>query len=370
MWYNPQQMKKGFTLVELLVVVVVLAALMAVVFRLSSIGGDLQARNETINRLQRLENCLSGYFAAYGSYPPVALYATHNVYQKVDDFGIQEDGEVGELEWGSVNAVCRAQPFASRFPFNPRYEEMIDKISRIMAARAQSGDSHWARYAARRAVLASGFRTITNPNQVNGWSTKGEWSEVQIFKFGLMSYLLPRYMTMAVNMDSTILQDCKQWTDSNELACHPNTGRKFDTWKEELDDARLVRRIPSQAVCARWMPNLEGLVKCTAPSGKFPLYGVDVSDGSVCSISADDPDIELFEGNASRYVLDSMSIADGWGNDFYYYSTPPYQSYRLWSAGSNGKTFPPWIPLDTLKTDAHRTTASNWMADDVIFQSN
>lgn len=365
-------MKKGFTLVELLVVVVVLVTLMAIVFRLSAIGNDLSKRNRTIQRMQRLENCLSGYFAAYGSYPPVALYATHNVYQRVDEFGRQEEsGENGSLEWESVEAVCKAQPFACRFPFNPNKEQLVEKVSQIMAARANSGDEHWKAYAARKDVLSAGFRTITNPNQVTGWSDKGEWQEVQIFQFGLMSYLLPRYMTMVSGMDTEYLQSCKQWTDSNEYACNPNTGTKFSSWTDQLNDQRLVRRIPSQAVCARWMPNLQGLVDCTPKEGdKYDLFGVNLSSGRPSSLNPDKVDIELYEGNGARYVLDSMSIVDGWGSDFYYYSTPPYQSYRLWSAGANMKSFPPWIPLDTLKGDNDKKTASAWMADDILYQSN
>ena len=31
----------------------------------------------------------------------------------------------------------------------------------------------------------------------------------------------------------------------------------------------------------------------------------------------------------NKYVLRMMTIRDAWGNDFYYHSAPPYQSYRL-----------------------------------------
>ena len=71
-------MKKAFTLVELLIVVVVLVTLMAVTFRLSSIGSNQTARNKTVSRLQKLENCLSGYYAAFGTYPPVRLHGSRN----------------------------------------------------------------------------------------------------------------------------------------------------------------------------------------------------------------------------------------------------------------------------------------------------
>ena len=72
--------KSGFTLIELLVVTVVVVSLMAVMFRLSGIAGNASQRETTVHRLQCLENCLSGYYAAFGSYPPVPLQgASRNV---------------------------------------------------------------------------------------------------------------------------------------------------------------------------------------------------------------------------------------------------------------------------------------------------
>ena len=72
--------KSGFTLIELLIVTVVVVSLMAIVFRLSGIAGGATDRQETVSRLQRLENCLSGYYAAFGSYPPVPLQgASRNI---------------------------------------------------------------------------------------------------------------------------------------------------------------------------------------------------------------------------------------------------------------------------------------------------
>ena len=71
-------MKKGFTLIELLIVTVVIVALMGIMFRLTGIVGSTSERETTIARMQRLENCLSGYYAAFGSYPPVALHGSYN----------------------------------------------------------------------------------------------------------------------------------------------------------------------------------------------------------------------------------------------------------------------------------------------------
>lgn len=369
-------MKKGFTLVELLVVMVVLVALMAIMFRITGIGGSMSRRTATVQRLQRLENCLSGYFAAYGSYPPVALYATHNVYQHADEYGEQEDYEDGDLNAQNVLAVCKAQPVACRFPFEREasIKTRIERMSTIMRNRANSSDTKFKDYQKLKEKLAQGFNGIDGDNQVSGWSDESEWKKVKVFKFGLMSYLLPRYMTMTVGVEGDRLEDCRQWDANNELSSHPNTGVAFASWENELDDKRLLRRIPSQAVCARWMPNLEKTVTCTQPAksrdGSYTLFGVDIRDHSGNdSLSPDNVSIEIYEGTPN-YILDSMTVTDGWGTEFLYYSPAPYQSYRLWSAGANRQTFPPWIPLSSLKNTTDRAKAGNWMADDIIFQSN
>ena len=74
----------GFTLIELLVVTVVVVTLMGVVFRLAGAGGDSRKKAVTIDRLQRIENALSGYYAAYGSYPPVPLQGrSRSIYRSL-----------------------------------------------------------------------------------------------------------------------------------------------------------------------------------------------------------------------------------------------------------------------------------------------
>lgn len=369
-------MKKAFTLVELMVVVVVIVTLLAITFRLVSVGEDATARNNTIARMQRLENALSGYFAAFGSYPPVALHASRNVYAKVDENGVQQEGqEEGSLVWDSVDMACRAQPVAARFPFpnTSDVQKYIETISQIVVDRVNSGDDQWKSYKAYSQQLGGGFRALNDPNQVNGWQTKKTWQEVKIFQFGVMSFLLPRYMFMTQGIDPEDLEECAQWNANNRLSSHPNTGESFGDWETQLKDARLVRRIPSQSVCARWMPNFEKMVcgNSFAAGGNL-FFGVKISDGSDNAIDPDNPE-ELSKNvyiEQNRTVLDTLTIKDGWQNEFYYYSPPPFQSYRIWSAGANKKTFPPWMPFSALKSDGDRKTAANWMADDIMYLSN
>ena len=71
----------------------------------------------------------------------------------------------------------------------------------------------------------------------------------------------------------------------------------------------------------------------------------------------------------AQYILDKISMRDGWGNDFYYYSPAPYQSYVIWSAGPNGRTFPPWVSRESLGSQAS-ACVSYWTKDDLIHLSH
>ena len=90
---------RGFTLIELLIVTVIIVTLMAIVFRLAGSGGDSTARAKTLSRLQKLSNALSGYYAAFGSYPPVPLQGrSRDIYTRVDKYGATTGG--GSLGYG------------------------------------------------------------------------------------------------------------------------------------------------------------------------------------------------------------------------------------------------------------------------------
>ena len=361
-------MKKGFTLIELLIVVVVIVTLMAITFRLSGVSSSANNRNVTIARMQRIENALSGYYAAFGSYPPVDLHAKRNVYLKVDSEGNQSETETGKLEWESVRAACRAQPFSARYPFAANLRGYVDAVSKIVSQRANSSEKRYQAYRDRQSVLGGGFTALENPNNVSDWKTESSWQAVKIFQFGVMSFLMPRYLFMLSGIENlSVLDECAQWSASNRLSANPNNGVQFNSWQNQLRYKSLVQRIPSQSVCARWMPNFEGIVAC---SGSPRFFDVNVSDGRGSALSADSADLEVFSAGGRKYVLDCMTVYDGWRNEFYYYSAAPFQSYRLWSAGPDGKTFPPWIPLDSVKNDSDKRTAASWMADDIMYMNN
>ena len=403
-------MKKAFTLVELLIVVVVIVTLMAITFRLAGVGDDQQKHNLTIARLQRLENALSGYYAAYGTYPPVALHGSQNIYAKADEYGIQSEDETETQIWGwnnigddaeedawrQVRAACQAQPVDCRFPFpdDQEWQELISAVSDGMQQLAnEDSDSRWEGKEDLRQQFAQGFDGLNSGTlgRFNGYQNEVSWQEVQIFKFGLLSYLLPRYLIM-MQGNETFYEHYAQWTGNNDVPCDPFTGERM-SWTQgsesikELSesaqsvDLAKVANIPSQAVCARWMPNFEGSLSC---SRELTLFGIDVkakensSEGiglNLSSLAGNINTLTLYtpgpygQKNGKPYVLDGVTIRDGWNQDFYYYSPAPYQGYTLWSAGPNGRTFPPWLRRDLLDSDARRCTAI-WIEDDIMHLSH
>lgn len=373
-------MKKAFTLVELMIVVVVIAILASVTFRIAGLGRDSSNRNITVSRLQRLENCLSGYFAAFGSYPPVELCGrSRNIYQEVDELtGIQmldRNPDTSKLEWRRVEAACRSQPMGMSYPYSPQMYDYIENLSNLCKERYESGEVTDKRY-------AYGFSGKPHYDSTDG----AAWTEAQIFEFGLLSYLLPRYLLMISNVETTgdtlanLYDECPQWLENNKLPCQFETGAPYERWSDLIADMNedngenrwKVELLPSQSITSRWLVNLE---KCLCSMRPKTLYGValrgdhhgDHTPGAKLIYSANIP-----SNGSQQYILDGITCNDGWGNEFYYYSPPPYQGYRLWSAGPNGKTFPPWVSPDEIRMlDAGKQkTVQDWISDDVVHMSN
>jgi len=383
-------MKKGFTLVELLIVVVVLVTLMTIAFRIGGIGEETTKRNRTINRLQRLENCLSGYYAAYGSYPPVKLHGSRDYMLNVDVCKMQcEDSRTDHLEWKSVEAACKSQPLSFCCPFSRKYKDYIGAMSRV---KQDTADSESA---------LNIFEALCDNSTVSEWNEAKDWKDAQIFKFGVLSYLLPRYLiamgggSSSSDTDSNLFQNQQQWKANNQLPCQFDTGVPYSNWSkvctDMVDYKWKVAALQSQAACARWLPNLE---KTVATMFDTEVYGVQLKTDQDEGASSNAKNLEIHDasvkpgssrsaggGIGQPVLLNKYTVVDGWGHEFYYYSLPPHQSYILWSAGPNELTFPHWIVgkelqdvLDKYKemTDDNgkKHLLQDVLADDIVQMSN
>ena len=380
-------MKKGFTLVELLVVVVVIVTLLGVTFRLAGVGSDSTARNVTVNRLQRLENCLSGYYAAYGSYPPVKLHGSRNYKLEADENGLQTEREWsgtikdadrgvgnGPTIWRSVDAACKAQPIGMSYPFNMRSAKELVSTMSTMLMEANPGSSRY------------NFQALIEPSLIgNDRRQKTDWQDTQVFRFGVMSYLLPRYLlVMGGDTDNQeFFTKFEQWKANNQLPPRFKDGVPFNNWGEVNAALRsdsggaiepwMIAALPSQATCARWLPNLEKQLN-TPQETADKTYGVELKDPDHAGWTPlmVYPADGAAESSSQQFVPDRVTALDGWGNEYYYYSPPPHQSYKLWSAGKNGKTFPPWLTDEELGqlSGEDRVVVQKWIADDIVHMSN
>ena len=403
--------RRGFTLIELLIVTLVIVSLMAIVFRLTGIAGNSSKRETTISRMQRLENCLSGYYAVFGSYPPVPLQGvSRDIYRKVSN-GIQStESEKSKLNWQRVKAACLAQPVRAQYP---PPAEIGGKDSSTAYERFQQGVNMAygeGVYDKSTRDAISGWREanfidlVKTPGHLNSYKSETSFNQLPLFRFGLMSFLLPRYRFMlnctrsgssgSYNSGGFKPGEYRQWTENNPLPPKMDTGIPYADWEEfcrlfGTDKEWQIGLIPSQAACARWLPNLQatsddphivGGHKICISHGCFSPdpegHGcVVVGNGYVIPSINSPSGFQLFaaggyrEGSSSSgFPLYFVTMKDGWSNDFYYYSPAPYQSYVLWSSGADGKTIPPWVDLTQLDSDDYRT-AVDWMADDIKFMS-
>lgn len=349
-------MKKAFTLVELLIVVVVLVTLMTITLRIGGIGDETTKRNRTINRMQRLENCLSGYYAAYGSYPPVKLHGSRDFMLSTNGYGLQcmdTDDRESQLVWESVEAACKSQPVAFCCPFSRNRSAYVRAVSQLRQQTASTPNPR------------DSFEALCDNSAVSGWQNRKRWDEAQIFKFGVLSYLLPRYLiamgggNSSGDVDHQLFTRQNQWTANNQLPCRFESGVPYGNWQEVCTDVSehkwKIAVLQSQATCARWLPNLE---KTVATTFGTEVYGVEIqadddegqnNGWEIYNAAATGSGGKGSNASGQNVAGNRLTVCDGWGHEFYYYSLPPHQSYMLWSGGPNGMTFPHWIVGSELK---------------------
>jgi hypothetical protein len=135
-------------------------------------------------------------------------------------------------------------------------------------------------------------------------------------------------------------------------------------WSKNNSGSLSAQQTRENRAVARWLPNFEGSLY-----GGYTIMGIQTAEpdhGGPHLVGASTGGFYPIGGGGTKYVLVSITIHDGWGNDLYYYSAPPYQSYRIWSAGPNGSTFPPWISLDSIPSVADRKLVTTWTEDDIV----
>ena len=366
--------KQAFTLIELMIVVSVITILMLATFQLFRAAAHSKKVAETKARLERIQNALSGYFAAYGQYPPVPFYADLNPDNNHCDpdyvdrvkFGNDNDG-VGVpyymLAWearAQVTARC-VQPIAFEFP-PPR------SMDEVIPTRFKDPND-WR----------TGGMDVQSVNQVDQQYKYEDinWNTTKVFKFGLVSFLIPKLQVVGIPGSPTAtdwgapsqrLFLSAQWINQST----DPTRKPGGTMDKDFLDKMGKQLAAENEACAKWLPNLAGTI---AGSGEITrdVLGIPIWTGGWGHKGGLQPrSMTLSTGQSRPVAVWVATILDAWHNEFFYYSPPPYQSYRIWSAGDDGKTYPPWIQSnegDYLKSDKDGPRwkkIAKWKKDDIV----
>ncbi len=338
--------RRAFTLMELMIVLVIIGILIASVFKLFSAVSENSRRAQTKSRMERLQNAISGFYSSYGTYPPVQQYSTPDPFNASDDRGDDGGQDIPWSDNNKANAAiwaARSQPVSFEYPYPQTYDEFINEKYGPMG-------------------IGSANEVYYNADTYK----ESMWEDVKMFKFGLMSFLLPRVYMVGIparNASFGEAQPLEKFFKSEQWMHHNKTSRIGVNSTDKLLNALRGQYEQEMRETAKWIPNLEGIVSGHAPTIMNTVLagGGDVND----SMGGSDNFRGVYAKGGQRTILFCTTVVDGWGNDFYYYSAPPYQSYRLWSAGEDGKTFPPWVPLESLSSDDLKLV-SEWIKDDVV----
>lgn len=242
----------AFTLIEMLVVVVIIAILAGVVFKLVGAGGASSDRAEARRRVEQLANAVEEYRAEYGKYPPVAKNAK------------------GE------------QPLAYEYPLRPE---------------------HWTRGGASGAnSLASTLHNVKR-------------TDATVFSFGLMSYLETRVKGRAETAPDVLFSENKNLSVDQHHWRSENTYRSRDT-SNSNDGYVKTCPVKDSGRDVRTAKRIEPFIKDIRSEGHLAPR----------------------EYNGNFYTNQLSTVWDPWRNQLHYQSDPPYDSYKIWSNGPDGKS--------------------------------
>jgi prepilin-type N-terminal cleavage/methylation domain-containing protein len=322
---------KGFTLIELMIVVAIISILMGATFKLINVAADAKARSVTTKRLECLQFALSGYYAAYGAYPAVQPYQNPNLQLIERDDDTAEPLNSGSA--GAATACARAQPMAYEYPTPLFLDERINEPP----------------YTTKLQSLLKDEKAISVNDTIDSLAQEGtSWADNKGFKFGLISFLLPRVTVVGLPGPQGPKAEVfvkGQWKANNPMSRTNDVPAVPGLLQGQQD---------REATAAKqWLPYLENMLS----SFRKEIYGIKIAGGGLGLVKRGkymQPD----KNSENSVYLAHSTVTDGWGREFFYYSAPPHQSYRIWSAGKDGCTFPPWESLTT--------EAKTWIKDDIV----
>ncbi len=242
-----KDLKHGFTLIEMMVVVIVISLMAMMVFKIAGLGTNQSNVAATKTKVVKVCDAIEQFYAEFGSYPPVRQYeGTQPFMYEYNATNTYDDGTYKFLDPGVANAIST---------------------------------------------------TILHDGTEN--------ADGRLFTFGLMSFLLLR---CGGDDDAS---GGKQAAGSHQV-----TFRSVQ-WKRFNKENRYANQTPTDGIrdknaVAKWYPAIEDIVESHwIRNRKF--------------------------GTSHTYTNLCKTVRDSWGHDLHYESSPPHQSYRVWSVGKDGQ---------------------------------
>jgi prepilin-type N-terminal cleavage/methylation domain-containing protein len=150
----------GFTLIEMLVVVIIIAILAGMILGLLKISGSWVAKSQTNERLGKVRAAIEEFYAEYGEYPPVPAYD-----------GTQPFGYEYPLSNG-LNSAANSTPCAN----NASWDTCPIFTFGLMSFLVQRYGDEWGRggnYHAAGVLGTLGWSEVFNMNQWTTYNASG-----------------------------------------------------------------------------------------------------------------------------------------------------------------------------------------------------
>lgn len=223
------QNRSGFTLIEMLVVILVILLLSGMILKISEVVTGKAARARAVADITNLQNAISEYYSKYNMYPDTSLT------------GYEFENIAGQSE-GLRSTLRNANNPEDGSFITDTQDRVVDKKS----------ERTW------------------------GKSTKGSLG----YRYGLVSYLYPR---------------------EQGVQAHWYSGDTADDVAAKKSWAHFLKDVHTK----KW--GIE----------HKKLGGLEITQ---------------------PYTNSYMTVVDPWEHEYKYESKPPYQQYKLWSVGPDGKS--------------------------------
>lgn len=277
-----EKILRGFTLIEMMIVILLIVTLAGMSFRMVAVMGRNNDISKTRAKLEQVGNALEEYRSIFGKYPDVRFYP---IYETSDGPGAKLVGT-----W---------QPVGYEFPSEFSYKQQLGSLNDL---RRDFKDK--LRYG-------------------NGDEQTGI-----IYTFGLVSYFLPRYNGAAG--DGETIRKLAGYVESGSARNTLSDGEAIKQWTlaNSRRDGQTGDSERDLSAARRILPHL----------GTY-LTDEDKPNKNVGIIAwlggANDGRPRNIKGKSVTNLV--ATVRDAWYHELRYRSLPPYDSYDLWSVGPDGR---------------------------------